>query len=606
MTRTNRSFAVALAVALIRAACGGGEVTEGPGGDDFDPGGCVVVDMAASPEKIDLITELANTFNDKREEVEGTCVLVRAQKKSSGVATSLLAEQWDETADGPKPVIWSPAASSWGAILNQRLADRGEAAMTSPDAQPFMLTPLVIAMPKPMASALGYPDKAVSWADILRLARDPQGWAALGHPEWGPFRLGKTNPNFSTSGLSALIAQNYAAVGKTQDLTTEDLTDPATLDFNRGIESAVVHYGDITMTFLNNWYRADRRGTALTYASAVAVEEKSVIDYNAGNPDGITDPGEEPRVPKTPLVSIYPTEGTLYSDSPFFILDAPWVSAEEKAAAKLFQDFVQQPLNQRKVLDFGFRPANPKVAVAAPIVTKNGVDPNQPTTLLQVPQPKVMVDLLNQWAQNRKTARVLMVLDVSGSMGEPAGSDTDETKLELAKRAAINALDDFKDDDEVGLRIFSTNLGPNEDQNALDLVPMGPIGTNREKLKRQIDNLIPTNGTPLYDVSKTSYQEVLAGYDESRINAVLLLTDGHNDDGDTSDDDKQQTELLREVRAGSAGENSKPVRVFTIGYGADADMTALRALSEASNAAAYNATDASSINQVFTQVVSNF
>lgn len=606
MTRTNRSFAVALAVALILAACGGGEVTEGPGGDDFDPGGCVVVDMAASPEKIDLITELANTFNDKREEVEGTCVLVRAQKKSSGVATSLLAEQWDETADGPKPVIWSPAASSWGAILNQRLADRGEAAMTSPDAQPFMLTPLVIAMPKPMASALGYPDKAVSWADILRLARDPQGWAALGHPEWGPFRLGKTNPNFSTSGLSALIAQNYAAVGKTQDLTTEDLTDPATLDFNRGIESAVVHYGDITMTFLNNWYRADRRGTALTYASAVAVEEKSVIDYNAGNPDGITDPGEEPRVPKTPLVSIYPTEGTLYSDSPFFILDAPWVSAEEKAAAKLFQDFVQQPLNQRKVLDFGFRPANPKVAVAAPIVTKNGVDPNQPTTLLQVPQPKVMVDLLNQWAQNRKTARVLMVLDVSGSMGEPAGSDTDETKLELAKRAAINALDDFKDDDEVGLRIFSTNLGPNEDQNALDLVPMGPIGTNREKLKRQIDNLIPTNGTPLYDVSKTSYQEVLAGYDESRINAVLLLTDGHNDDGDTSDDDKQQTELLREVRAGSAGENSKPVRVFTIGYGADADMTALRALSEASNAAAYNATDASSINQVFTQVVSNF
>ncbi|MCC6226718.1 MAG: extracellular solute-binding protein [Microthrixaceae bacterium] len=606
MTSTNRLFAVAVATALVIAACGGGDLSDGPGGDDFDPGGCVVVDMAASPEKIDLITELANTFNDKREEVEGTCVLVRAQKKSSGVATSLLAEQWDENTDGPKPVIWSPAASSWGAILNQRLADRGEAAMSSPDAQPFMLTPLVIAMPKPMASALGYPDKAVSWADILRLARDPQGWAALGHPEWGPFRLGKTNPNFSTSGLSALIAQNYAAVGKTQDLTVEDLADPATLDFNRGIESAVVHYGDITMTFLNNWFRADRRGTALTYASAVAVEEKSVIDYNAGNPDGITDPGEEPRTPKTPLVSIYPTEGTLYSDSPFFILDAPWVSAEEKAAAKLFQDFVQEPANQRKVLDFGFRPANPKVAVAAPIVAKNGVDPNQPTTLLQVPQPKVMVDLLGQWAQNRKTARVLMVLDVSGSMGEPAGSDTDETKLELAKRAAINALDDFKDDDEVGLRIFSTNLGPNEDQNALDLVPMGPIGTNREKLKRQIDNLIPTNGTPLYDVSRTSYQEVLDGYDESRINAVLLLTDGHNDDGDTSDDDKQQTELLREVRAGSAGENSKPVRVFTIGYGADADMTALRALSEASNAAAYNATDASSINQVFTQVVSNF
>ena len=49
--------------------------------------------------------------------------------------------------------------------------------------------------------------------------------------------------------------------------------------------------------------------------SAVAVEEKSVIDYNAGNPDGVLEPGEQPRKPKVPLVAIYPKEGTLYSDS---------------------------------------------------------------------------------------------------------------------------------------------------------------------------------------------------------------------------------------------------------------------------------------------------
>ena len=84
-----------------------------------------------------------------------------------------------------------------------------------------------IAMPKPMAEALGYPGKP------HRLGRHPrawpptqQGWAAFGHPEWGPFRLGKTNPNFSTSGLSALIAQDYAATGKTADLTAEDLDNP--------------------------------------------------------------------------------------------------------------------------------------------------------------------------------------------------------------------------------------------------------------------------------------------------------------------------------------------------------------------------------------------
>ncbi|MEZ5237541.1 MAG: hypothetical protein R2716_00755 [Microthrixaceae bacterium] len=93
----------------------------------------------------------------------------------------------------------------------------------------------------------------------------------------------------------------------------------------------MVHYGDITMTFLDNWFRADQRGTALTYASAVAVEEKSVIDYNRGNPDGVLDPGEEERPPRIPLVAIYPTEGTLYSDNPLYVLDAEWVDEAERA-----------------------------------------------------------------------------------------------------------------------------------------------------------------------------------------------------------------------------------------------------------------------------------
>src|SRR3712207_7026398 len=47
------------------------------------------------------------------------------QRKSSGAAMTLLADGWDEAVEGPKPVIWSPASSSWGAILNQRLTDKG-------------------------------------------------------------------------------------------------------------------------------------------------------------------------------------------------------------------------------------------------------------------------------------------------------------------------------------------------------------------------------------------------------------------------------------------------------------------------------------------------
>ena len=191
-----------------------------------DPGDCVTVDVTVSPEKIVLLTDLARTFNQQRNTVAGRCVFVRPQKKSSGAAASLLADGWGDTAaNGPQPVIWSPAASGWGSIVNQRLADKGQPAI-APASKAFMLTPLVIAMPKPMAEALGYPAKPIGFKDIAELAKDPQGWAKYGHPEWGPFRLGKTNPNFSTSGLNFTLAEYYAATGKTKGLTSEDLDRP--------------------------------------------------------------------------------------------------------------------------------------------------------------------------------------------------------------------------------------------------------------------------------------------------------------------------------------------------------------------------------------------
>ena len=190
--------------------------------------------------------------------------------------------------------------------------------------------------------------------------------------------------------------------------------------------------------------------------SAVAVEETSIIAYNRGNPDGVLDPGEQPRPPRVPLVAIYPKDGTLFSDNPFFVLNAPWVNQKQKDAARKFETFVQQPENQRRVLEFGFRPGNPNVKVGEPISAKYGVDPSQPKTALGVPNPEVLVKLIDKWGEQRKAARVMLVIDVSGSMAEPVSDD--ETKLDLAKRASIDALAQFKPEDLVGLRIFSTNI----------------------------------------------------------------------------------------------------------------------------------------------------
>lgn len=605
-----RLVVAALVLSLLAVACSpsdsalGGDPASEEAGALGDPGDCITVDMAVSSEKIDLLTALAGEFNGSdAADLDGRCIFVRPASKASGAAMRLLAQDWPSDAgEGPRPVIWSPASSAWGSVLNQLRADAGQPSM-APDGRPFMLSPLVIAMPEPMAQALGHPDEPIGWSDILELARDDEGWAAFGHPEWGPFRLGKTNPNFSTSGLSALIAQTYAASGATDELTTEDLARPQVDEFARTIESSVVHYGDTTLTFLNNLARSDARGTALTYASAVAIEEVSLINYNRGNPDGVLEPGEELVEPKIPLVAVYPEEGTLFSDNPFIVLDADWVSDEQRAAAALFEDFVQQPDKQRRVLEFGFRPGNPEVALAEPVSPAFGVDPEQPQTTLPVPDPAVLVELLDRWDDQRKAARVLLVMDVSGSMGDPAGAD-DATKLELAVEAAGASLGRFADRDEVGLWVFSTEVdGPGSDTDVLDLVPVEPIGGRRDALRARLDGLVPVLGTPLYDVTAEAFDTMIEAYESDKINAVVLLTDGRNDDPDGQLD---VAALLERLSAGSEGRQAQPVRVFPIAYGADADLATLRRIADATNAAVYDASDPASIRKVFDAVISNF
>ena len=602
---TRGAATLALSASLVLAACASGDDddSQASGGTppiaSADPGDCTVVDMAVSSEKIALLTDLANEFNDSGAEVDGECVFVRPRSVASGNAADLIGRGWpDPEVNGEPPVIWSPAASGWGAIVNQRSGKT-----LAPAGTPFMLTPLVIAMPEKMAKALGWPNQQIGFSDIVALANDPEGWASKGHPEWGPFRLGKTNPNYSTSGLNFTVAEYYAAVNKTSGLSVEDLSRPEAIEFTTNIESAVVHYGDITMTFLNNWFATDARGTSLTYASAVAVEEKSVIDYNKGNPDGVLSPGETPRVPREKLVSIYPKEGTLFSDNPFIILDTEWVDANEKAAATLFRDYVQTPENQKRVLEFGFRPYNPDVALGDPITLANGADPNQPQAELEVPAPNVLVGILDSWAQLRKEARVLLVLDVSGSMGEPVGDG--KTRLDLAKAAAVSSLKQFKDTDEVGLWVFSTDLG-GPHPNYREEVPVGPIGENRELIAQRIEDQFPVQGTPLYDVTEEAYQTMLDTYDPTKINAVVLLTDGENDDGNIDDDKQQFSDLIKLLQSGSEGATSRPVRLFTISYGGEAEVGKLRSIAQATSAAHYDSSNPATIDKVFTAVISNF
>jgi Ca-activated chloride channel homolog len=588
-----------LLIVIVRLATGGG----GKGGASGtptqtarpNPGNCLQLAVTASSEKAALLKQIAAAFEQSGVTVQGRCVQVNVTSKASGGAAEALARGWDESIDGPRPDVWSPASSSWVQILRQRAAERDAPNILPDSISHVAQTPLVIAMPKPMAEALGWPKKAIGWSDILSLAQDPAGWAKFGHPEWGAFRLGKTNPNFSTSGLNATIAAYFAATGLSSDLKPSDVQSAKAQDFAKGVESAVVHYGDTTLTFLSNLQAADDRGQGLSYISAVTVEEKSVWDYNKGNPTGDPTTLGKHAPPHTPLVAIYPKEGTLVSDNPYVVLNSAWVDAAKKAAAADFLKFLQQPAQQQQFQHFAFRDFDGRPG--AEISEANGMLPDEPKTIISPPSPPVLDLILRSWTELRKRARVLMVIDVSGSMGDSV-PNAGATKLELAKRAAITALSQFGPEDELGLWIFSSDFPPNH-RPYLELIPIQPVRDVLGQLKSKISSLTPQQGTALYATIRAANQAMQTGYDPSRINAVVLLTDGRNE----YPQDTDLSGLLRQLQ-GSGEERA--VRIFPIAYGDDADLRTLTAIAQASRAAAYNASDPASIDKVFTAVVSNF
>lgn len=604
--RTPLIVAAVAGVALIiavKAFSGGGGGDDGPSADPSTSAGprpsnanCTQVALTASSEKAALLQQIADGWNGSdASEVSGTCTEVTVTSKASGGAADALARDWDEAVDGPRPDVWSPAASSWTGLLRQKTSVLDKPDLIG-DAQPASIanTPLVIAMPKPMAEALGWPAKPLGWEDVYNLARDPKGWASLNQP-YGAFTLGKTNPNFSTSGLNATIGTYVAATGTSSDLTLTNLADPKVQAYAKAVESAVVHYGDTTLTFLSNLQKADDRGNGLGYISAVAVEEKSVWDYNQGNPSGDPKTLGQHAPPKTPLVAIYPKEGTLLSDSPYAILNAPWATAEKKAAAVKFLEHVQGADAQKQFAAAAFRTFDGKPVAAT--TQANGLLPDQPKLVLTPPAPAVLGKVQALWNEQRKGAKVLLVIDTSGSMGQSSGSNG-KTKLELAKEAADRALDQFGPSDDVALWSFSTPLGA-DDEPYRELVPFTPIAKGKAALRQNIQFLQADGGTALYATARSAFELMSKDRSSDKIKAVVLLTDGKNEY-------EPDTDLAGLERQLSPEDTSSSVRFFPIGYGGDADLPTLGKIAEAARGASYDASDAGSIDKVFTAVLSNF
>jgi Ca-activated chloride channel family protein len=248
---------------------------------------------------------------------------------------------------------------------------------------------------------------------------------------------------------------------------------------------------------------------------------------------------------------------------------------------------------QEQFANAAFRDSDNKPG--ALITEDNGLLRNEPKLVLNPPAPKVLAEVESLWNAQRKPARVLLVIDTSGSMSEDAGNG--ETKLETAKAAALKALDQFGPNDDVVLWSFST---PPKDEVKpyRELVPFKPIGANKAALRSAIGGLFPAGGTALYATARAAAREMGSTVSSSSISAIVFLTDGKNE---YTDNNLQS--LLDEL---SPEDTSKSVRFFPIGYGGDADLPTLTKIAESARGLAYNASDPATIDKVFTSVLSNF
>jgi Ca-activated chloride channel homolog len=566
MGPTRRTAAVAVGVTLLAGACGYHK--DATVVRLQDPGHCVPVDIAAPAVTAQLLEDTATRFNGSPSAKlrNGGCAFVRIEKVDSHVALGELEAGWPDTDTlGPAPIAWVPESTMWGQLLDARLTD-AQRPPIAPNGTPFARSPLVVAMPAPMADALRATHPDAGWAELARLA-GARGWGAYGHPDWGRFRLGKGNPNWSTTGLDQTVALDAAPA-----------IDP------RVLEQSVVYYGASTDAYFDNWRRLAQKSTAsaLTYLSAVVADERSVVAYNSGHKQTDTALDGHASRPKLPLVAVYPDDATIESDNPVIVLNAPWSSRAARAGARLFTRFALQPAAQAEVAAAGFRPARGPIRTDV-LDARNGVDPSARISPVAPASPVEIEHALARWEVTRRPGRVLFLFDVSDSMGDPA--DPQEpggpTKLAVAKGALTRALGELAPTDEIGLRIFSTDLTGSPSSDWRDVVPIAPLASSRRELARAIASLERWRGSPLYAATRDAFDTVARGADARRIDSVVLLTDGYNED----DRDTDLDALLAHV-------GTRPgVRVFTITFSNDADATTLGKLADATNAANFDASD---------------
>ena len=524
------------------------------------PAGAIRISIATSSTKQEWMHQAIQAFNaasasDRSLQVEGRPVFVDVVQEvvdgkevdyRSGTMVS-------DTLDGKiTPTILSPSEEQW--IL--KLQDDWRAVngtSVAQDVGPILArTPLVIAAWESRARALGCwpePGPDCTWQRIRALATAPEGWGALGHPEWGRFRFGYGYVGESNSGTVSAVLMCMVGAGKAAGLTVADV------DVTSGcgqsiadLEQAKVHSGN-----RSGWLIEQMARGGPEYLDAVAISESDVVLTNRTR-------GVERR---DRIVSIYPRDGTAVLGHPFTVLDgAAWVTPEQVAAAEAFKRFLLSPDQQRAVAATGLRPGDDSVKLEAPISAQYGANPQARLASVELPDSIVLDQVIATWHRVKKHAVVALVFDKSGSM---AGA-----KIAAATRGAQEFVQRMDRDDQLIWIPFDGRVYPSVEGSGAEL---------GEELMGRIGATPASGGTALYDAVLDAYDRLDAVrrvQGDMRRYGIVVLSDGQ-------DTNSGHSLPFLEARLKPQENDPAGIQIHTIAIGKDADERVLKRISSAAH-----------------------
>jgi S1-C subfamily serine protease len=288
------------------------------------------------------------------------------------------------------------------------IARTGQPLLT--DRTPMLKQLYVLAVRRPMAEAMGWPDKEIGWAEVVALARD--GWKSVGHPEWGELKLLLGNPETSDPGLHTVVSVAHGMLEKSKNWMSADFEDPKFMSALRALDKAVIWYPSVLTDLLRNESMEVPAQCHMTF-----LPEHYMVALNHRNLG---------RKGLPEWVAIYPRKGTLTDTVAAAVVKREWVTEEQREAAVVCMKLGRAPKAQKRVMTLGYRPILPEITVGFPLDKTMGIDPTQPRQSVGMPPSEAILDCLAAWDKvwQLRGKQVILARKEGAGPGKEGGGDT--------------------------------------------------------------------------------------------------------------------------------------------------------------------------------------